>query len=650
MNRLIVGLLVGMLSAAPLRAAAAEPYEINVILSLSGIAAFIGTQEAASLRALEAVENKNGGINGRPIKFVIVDDASSPVNAVQLANQIIAKNVPVLLGSDAHGRLRCGLLDRENLRAGRILLLARAAPGAGILRLLGRRFDLRPQPRGDAIFSRARLDAHRADLLDRRLRSGRRERRARQFGAAGKQEPLARGERALQHCRRERRRATRAHQGGRPASDHRLDDRHADRARSCAALHDAGLDVPVLLNAGNIVRAQLRGYASFAPTQLFLPGFRFMAPDLVRSGPLKEAQQAFFAGLAAQNITTPEVNMSFSWDPGRVVINVLRHLPPNPTAAQVKDAIEATHGISGINSLLDYRDVQPARRADRRGRRHSLGRRQRHVRAGEPAGRVAAQEVSDAMKVLITGGMGVIGAEATRKFVQEGHRPVIYARRRDESLIGDILDRVDIELGDITDAARLTDVLQTHAITHIVHAAGYVSAPAAANVPLGIQVNVMGTTNVLEAARQLGIARVVYTSAKGVYGPFLGRGRLSRRTSPITEDHPKTSVSHLRLRETDGREHVSVLQRDVRRRRRDPALRHDVRSGENRSATAIMGVTSQIIEAPAARQTVRPQARRRRKRRLHLQQRFGAGHLPRDRRAEAREPRVQHRLGHRAAR
>jgi branched-chain amino acid transport system substrate-binding protein len=49
-------------------------------------------------------------------------------------------------------------------------------------------------------------------------------------------------------------------------------------------LHDAGIDLPVLLNAGNIVRAQLRSYASFAPTQLFLPGFRFMAPDLVRSG------------------------------------------------------------------------------------------------------------------------------------------------------------------------------------------------------------------------------------------------------------------------------------------------------------------------------------------------------------------------------
>ena len=37
------------------------------------------------------------------------------------------------------------------------------------------------------------------------------------------------------------------------------------------------------------------------------------------------------------------------------------------------------------------------------------------------------------MRVLITGGMGVIGAEASRKFVREGHRPVLYSRHRDES-------------------------------------------------------------------------------------------------------------------------------------------------------------------------------------------------------------------------
>ena len=66
------------------------------------------------------------------------------------------------------------------------------------------------------------------------------------------------------------------------------------------------------------------------------------------------------------------------------------------------------------------------------------------------------------MKVLITGGMGVIGAETSRKFVKEGYRPVIFARHRDESLIADIVDKVDIELGDILDMPRILQAIKKH--------------------------------------------------------------------------------------------------------------------------------------------------------------------------------------------
>jgi len=201
------------------------------------------------------------------------------------------------------------------------------------------------------------------------------------------------------------------------------------------------------------------------------------------------------------------------------------------------------------------------------------------------------------MKVLITGGMGVIGAEATRKFVQEGHRPVIYARRRDESLITDVLDRVDIELGDITDAGRLTEVLKKHAVTHVVHAAGYVSAPSAANVPLGIAVNVMGTVNVVEAAKQLGIERVVYTSAKGVYGPFLGVDGYPTYQL-IAEDHPKTPAriydSAKLMAENTVMYYHTAFGLDV------AILRFATTYGPGKTERhGIMGVTSQIVEAPA---------------------------------------------------
>src|SRR3972149_5241076 len=135
------------------------------------------------------------------------------------------------------------------------------------------------------------------------------------------------------------------------------------------------------------------------------------------------------------------------------------------------------------------------------------------------------------MKVLITGGMGVIGAETSRKFVLEGHRPVIFARHRDERLIADILDEVDIELGDLLDMPRLLQVIKTRNVTHIVHTAAFVSAVSQANPALSVQVNVMGMVNVLEAARVLDVKRVVYPSAKGVCGA--AKGAYGARLSTI---------------------------------------------------------------------------------------------------------------------
>jgi UDP-glucose 4-epimerase len=141
------------------------------------------------------------------------------------------------------------------------------------------------------------------------------------------------------------------------------------------------------------------------------------------------------------------------------------------------------------------------------------------------------------MKVLITGGMGVIGAETSRRFVKEGHRPVVFARHRDDSLIPDILDKIDFEQGDVLDMPRILQAIKKHGVTHVVHAAGFVGAVSAANPALSIQVNVMGLVNVLEAARALDVKRVVFTSAKGVYGPITGEYG-APNWKPMPEDMP----------------------------------------------------------------------------------------------------------------
>ncbi len=85
---------------------------------------------------------------------------------------------------------------------------------------------------------------------------------------------------------------------------------------------------------------------------------------------------------------------------------------------------------------------------------------------------------------------------------------------------------------------RILQSIKKHKVTHVVHAAAFVGAVSAGNPALSIQVNVMGLVNVLEAARTHDVQRVVFTSAKGVYGPLTGEYG-SPTWKPIPEDMPK---------------------------------------------------------------------------------------------------------------
>src|ERR1700674_2781932 len=80
-------------------ALAADPYNIDVILPLTGAAAFLGKAEQLSLQQAEKVLAKGEGIGGRPVHFMFHDDQSNPQTAVQLATEIVAAKPAVVLGS-----------------------------------------------------------------------------------------------------------------------------------------------------------------------------------------------------------------------------------------------------------------------------------------------------------------------------------------------------------------------------------------------------------------------------------------------------------------------------------------------------------------------------------------------------------------------
>jgi UDP-glucose 4-epimerase len=124
---------------------------------------------------------------------------------------------------------------------------------------------------------------------------------------------------------------------------------------------------------------------------------------------------------------------------------------------------------------------------------------------------------------LIIGGNGVIGHFVARRLVKAGHRPVIMSRGGDPALINDILDRCVNLRGDMTDSKTVDDIVRAHGISHIVHLGAALPSVAETNPAAAIRLNAEGTANVLEAAKNNGVKRVVMASTKAVYGPATGQ-------------------------------------------------------------------------------------------------------------------------------
>lgn len=124
---------------------------------------------------------------------------------------------------------------------------------------------------------------------------------------------------------------------------------------------------------------------------------------------------------------------------------------------------------------------------------------------------------------FVTGGMGCIGAWVIRNLVQSGVPLTVFDlstnRHRLELIMNaEELAQATYVTGDITDTAAVAQAVTDSGATHLIHLAALQVPFCKANPPLGAAVNVVGTVNVFEAAKQAGIGQVVYASSVAVYG------------------------------------------------------------------------------------------------------------------------------------
>jgi nucleoside-diphosphate-sugar epimerase len=114
-------------------------------------------------------------------------------------------------------------------------------------------------------------------------------------------------------------------------------------------------------------------------------------------------------------------------------------------------------------------------------------------------------------------GAGLIGSQIARILVERGEKPVLMDHAAQPTAIGQIVDlgKVTLIPGDIMRPLTIIDALRAHSITRIAHTAAYpmLTVGAQKEPYAAINLNIMGTVNVLEAARVSGLKRVVVSSS-----------------------------------------------------------------------------------------------------------------------------------------
>lgn len=138
------------------------------------------------------------------------------------------------------------------------------------------------------------------------------------------------------------------------------------------------------------------------------------------------------------------------------------------------------------------------------------------------------------MSVLVTGAEGFIGSHVVEALLADGHSVRALVQYNSFGSLGWLeelsdLSRVDIILGDVRDSGQMIEI--SDGADAICHLAALIAIPHSYDAPGSyLHTNVLGTHNMLEAARRNKISRFINTSTSEVYG--------SAQYVPMDENHP----------------------------------------------------------------------------------------------------------------
>lgn len=333
-----------------------EPVTLHAILPLSGGGAFLGSQEQVAMQIGGTLINAQGGIRGRPVRFVFHDDQSKPQVSVQLLQQILPEKPSIVLGA----------ATVANCNA----MMPIMADGPVMYCLSP---SIHPNPGGYIFTSNVSTDdANRAIIRFFRLRGLTRIGLVTATDAMGQlaeksiEEALRLPENAevklvgkaefnpadinitaqLLRLRAARPDVLLAWNTGAPIGT------------VFKGLVDTGFEIPVATNYGNMTYAQMKAYAGFLPKELYFSSAEWTphSESLKLRPEVETAQRDFFAQFAAAHIK-PDVAHTMAWDPLMIVVSALREVGPDASPASLRDALLRFKDYAGVNGAYDFTKI-----------------------------------------------------------------------------------------------------------------------------------------------------------------------------------------------------------------------------------------------------------------------------------------------------
>lgn len=329
-------------------------YTVHVILSQTGTASFLGTEEAAAFNALAKHVNATGGIDGHQLAFAISDNQSTASTSVSLASPLVSQSPVMMVGS-----ITATDKPVDDLAASNGPVIYDLSPGD------------HPAP-GSYVYSSSNSTTNQTQaFINFAQTKGWKKVAVINSTDSSGQDGWTNIQKAIANSH-----------GAVSVTDHESFDPTAVTVTTQLAkikatnpqailiwttgtplgtvlsgMQQLGMEsLPTMTTNGNASTSQLGQMTSKLPAQLYFPGAPFMAGVQNLTGETKTQVQTFDTAMSAAGHKVPDEGNALAWDPGVILVSALKKLGLSATASQIHQYISSLTGFAGINGTYNFTD------------------------------------------------------------------------------------------------------------------------------------------------------------------------------------------------------------------------------------------------------------------------------------------------------